>query len=76
MKAEIKLVDGKLNIDLKVGDKILVERENRRKGYIFNGISPFKEYRLKNVKTGDNVTVGINWFVIDKKSYLWEDDNE
>ena len=73
MKTEIKLVDGKLNIDLKVGDKILVERANERKGYIFNGISPFEEYRLKETKTGNNITVGVNWFVIDKRSYLWEE---
>lgn len=76
MKTELRVIDGNLNINLKIGDKILIERANDKKGYIFNGISPFKEYRLKNVKTGDNVTVGINWFVIDKKSYLWEDDNE
>ena len=74
MKKELKIIDGKLNIELKKGDKILVELFNgRKKGYIFEELSPHKEYRLYEVKAGFKIVVGIRWFNYDKSSYLWEE---
>lgn len=74
MKIELKVTDNKLNIELKAGDKILVILGSKKKGYIFKELSQYKEYRIKEAKTGMNIVVGINWFVNNgKKSYLWEE---
>lgn len=74
MKTELKVTDSKLNIELKAGDKILVIVNGKKKGYIFNELSPHKEYRIMEAKTKMNIVVGVNWFVNNrKKSYLWEE---
>lgn len=75
MKTELKVTDSKLNIELKAGDKILVIVDGKKKGYIFRELSPHKEYRIREAKTGMNIVVGVNWFVNNgKKSYLWEEE--
>lgn len=74
MKKELKVINNELNIELKRGDKILVELFNGKKqGYIFEELSLHKEYRLSEVKTGSKIVVGIRWFNYDKSSYLWEE---
>ena len=74
MKKELKIINNELNIELKRGDKILVEPFNGKKqGYIFEELSLHKEYRLSEVKTGSKIVVGIKWFNYDKSSYLWEE---
>ena len=75
MKTKLKIENDKLNIELKPGDKILVELLNgKKKGYIFNELSPHKEYRIMEAKTKMNIVVGVNWFINNgKKSYLWEE---
>lgn len=74
MKTELKIIDSKLNIELKAGDKILVIVDGKKKGYIFKELSQHKEYRIMEAKTGMNIVVGVNWFINNgKKSYLWEE---
>ncbi len=74
MKKELKIINNELNIELKRGDKILVEPFNGKKqGYIFEELSLHKEYRLSEVKTGSKIVVGIRWFNYEKNSYLWEE---
>lgn len=73
-KKELKIINNELNIELKRGDKILVEPFNGKKqGYIFEELSFHKEYRLSEVKTGSKIVVGIRWFNYEKNSYLWEE---
>lgn len=73
-KKELKIINNELNIELKRGDKILVEPFNGKKqGYIFEELSLHKEYRLSEVKTGSKIVVGIRWFNYEKNSYLWEE---
>ncbi len=75
MKTRLKIENDMLNIELKPGDKILVELLNgKKKGYIFNELSPHKEYRLSEVKTNTKIVVGLKWFTYEKNSYLWEED--
>ena len=63
MKTRLKIENDKLNIELKPGDKVLVELLNgKKKGYIFNELSIHKEYRLSEVKTNTKIVVGIKWF--------------
>lgn len=74
MKKELKIIDNELNIELKKGDKILVELFNgKKKGYVFEELSFHKEYRLSEAKTGSKIVVGIRWFNYEKSSYLWEE---
>lgn len=73
-KKELKIINNELNIELKRGDKILVEPFNGKKqGYIFEELSLHKEYRLSEVTTGSKIVVGIKWFNYEKTSYLWEE---
>ena len=74
MKTKLTVKNDKLNIELKPRDKILVELLNgKKKGYIFNELSPHKEYRLSEAKTNAKIVVGLKWFTYEKNSYLWED---
>lgn len=74
-KIKLEIKEGKLNIELQAGDKILVENlYGRKKGYIFKSLSPHNEFRLLEAKTQHEVVVGIKWFTYEKNSYLWEEE--
>lgn len=76
MKTKLKIENDKLNIELKPGDKILVELLNgKKKGYIFNEVSSHNEYRLFEVKANSKIVVGLKWFTYEKNAYLWEEEN-
>lgn len=72
---EIKIIDGKLNVDLKTGDKILSEsRLIGKRKYIFQEMSKDKEYHLLN-EENCKVVVGINWFSNkNKRTFLLEEE--
>lgn len=72
---EIKVIDGKLNVDLKPGDKILSDsRLVGKRKYIFQEVSKDKEYRLLN-EENCKVVVGVNWFNNgNKRTFLLEEE--
>lgn len=74
---EIKIIDNKLNVELKEGDRLLSESNlvGKRK-YIFKRISNNFEYHLINEENCE-VVVGIKWFNNpNKRTFLLENNYE